>query len=159
MLNHQTQFQRKAIVIASLALLAVGGATVACADDSHFFGRWTVETPNEKFSAKGIDYKTFDVAPCGADFCGVSVSDKGNCGGTLFRFLTIHAQDETLHGHGHWGKLKKNIALYTFSKTEKSDMLIDFNLGDGYDFGDREGSMPTYQATHQRTGDASCVAK
>ena len=72
----------------SFILVGLGGINAAYAEESHYFGRWTVSDDKPAFSAKGKLYKTFDVAPCGKDFCGISVSDSGSCGETLFRFLS-----------------------------------------------------------------------
>jgi hypothetical protein len=54
---------------------------------SPYYGRWTVDDESPVFTARGRLYKTIDVAPCGRDFCGVSVDDAGTCGATLFRFF------------------------------------------------------------------------
>ena len=67
---------------------ATGAAAVsASAAKSPYYGRWTVEEDNPVFTARGRLYKTIDVAPCGRDFCGVSVDDSGRCGVALFRFM------------------------------------------------------------------------
>ena len=150
---------RHSILAVGLALAAISAANVARAADSPYFGRWSVSEDNQKFSAKGKTYKTFDIAPCGKDFCGVSVSDDGKCGPTLFRFLMAHAKAASLTGHGLWGDSKKNVEISNtqIGDTKEWDMTLD--LGDGHDFGSREGSEPIYDAQYSRKGDATCMAQ
>ena len=151
------------ILLCALALAALGGTTVAQAETSHFFGRWAVSDDKPVYTAKGKLYKTVDVAPCGADFCGVSVGDKGECGATLFRFLTEHANNDMLEGHGLWGATKLKLQIeYQDPKTMNSPTSkvpgILLGLGDkNFDFEGREGSMPMFQANYQSTGDAKCL--
>jgi hypothetical protein len=144
-------------VLVTLTLAATLSANMARAEEASYFGRWTVKDEDPKFSTKGKLYKTFDVAPCGKDFCGVSVGDKGTCGKTLFRFLTIHARDYSLKGHGLWGKTKKNLQIaYVIPGNEPSYIFI--GLGDGeMDITGREGSVPTFEANYKRAGQAKCV--
>jgi hypothetical protein len=147
------------ILLSTLGLAALGGATVAQAETSHFFGRWVVSDDKPAYSAKGKLYKTIDIAPCGADFCGVSVSDKGDCGATLFRFLTIHAANDELIGHGLWGSMKKKVQI-EFRPTDSPDGP-GFYLGvgeDDMDFSGREGSMPKFDANYKSAGEAKCLA-
>ena len=71
------------------------------------------------FSSRGREYKTIDIAPCGKDFCGVSVADNGRCGPTLFRFLMKRANGETeLRGHGKWGGARKNVLIWLFDSDD-----------------------------------------
>ena len=148
---------RHSILFSALALATLGGAAVAQAETSHFFGRWTVSDDKPAFSAKGLPYKTVDIAACGADFCGVSVDDKGTCGATLFRFLTIHANNEDLTGHGLWGDLKKKLQLiYLTPDGQKTGLMIGLGADD-FDFTGREGSMPIFQANYQSAGEAKCT--
>jgi hypothetical protein len=143
------------ILLASLGLAMTWGASMARADAS-YFGRWTVSDEKPVFSAKGKFYKTIDIAACGADFCGVAVSDGGECGPTLFRFLTAHATNEQLIGHGLWGAAKKRLEIdYIIPDTEKP--YVTLGLGDkDMDLTGREGSMPTFQANYKTAGDATC---
>lgn len=151
--------RRHFILPAFLGLACVLGATVASADDTPYFGRWTVSDDKPVFTAKGKLYKTVDIAPCGNDFCGVSVDDKNQCGPTLFRFLTIHAKNEQLVGHGLWGDARKKIEI-DYVKPEADKPYVMLGLGaDDMDFTGREGSMPTYQANYKTTGQATCMAK
>lgn len=134
-------------------VLAIPAAHAA---DSQYFGRWTVSDDKPVFSSKGKAYKSFDVAPCGKDFCGVSVSDKGSCGETLFRFLTIHKDNEELNGHGRWGSIKKKLTV-GFAKPQDAPSYLFLGLGDDdMDITGREGSMPSFEANYKRTGDAVC---
>jgi hypothetical protein len=140
----------------SLVLVALGGISVAQAADSHYFGRWTVSDDKPVFSSKGKLYKTFDVAPCGKDFCGVGVSDSGSCGETLFRFLTVHANNEEITGHGRWGKEKKKLTI-GFVKSDGEPGYVYLGIGnDNMDLSAREGSMATFEANYKRLGDAVC---
>lgn len=145
------------IGLAAIASVAVSAKVAA---PSPYFGRWTVSDPNEKFSAKGKPYKTIDIAPCGKDFCGVSVGDKGQCGPVLFRFLSKNAQAQILHGHAPWGTAKKNIQIETWESPETpGGREMEIYVGDGYDFGGRSDSMPKYYASYKRIGEARCKAR
>jgi hypothetical protein len=148
----------------SIAFAAVGIAlslstNMARADTISYFGRWTVSDDKPEFSSKGVIYKNVDIAPCGADFCGVSVDDKNHCGETLFRFFTAHAKDDELIGHGVWGKIKKKLQInYATPQDEKP--FVTLGLGDDdMDVTGREGSIPTFQANYKNIGAVSCVAK
>ena len=147
------------IAAATLGLALSFGANMAHAEDANYFGRWTVSDDKPVFSPKGRLYKTFDVAPCGNDFCGVSVDDQNHCGPTLFRFLTIHAKNEDLTGHGLWGSAKKKLqVLYAIPDNDKP--YISLGIGeDGMDLTGREGSLPTFQANYKNIGEVSCTAK
>ncbi len=135
------------------------GNTAAQASDSQFFGRWKVSDDKPAYSAKGKQWKTFDVAPCGADFCGVAVDDSDNCGATLFRFLIIHANKDELIGHGRWGDEKKKLVIdYTKPETGPNGIYLGLGASD-MDFSGREGSMPTFDANYKRVGNASCTVK
>ena len=150
---------RHHIFAASLLLVGLCGNTAARAADSQFFGRWTVSDDKPAYSAKGKPWKTIDVAPCGSDFCGITVDDKAGCGATLFRFLTIHANSEELIGHGRWGNEKKKLII-DYTKPETGPHGLYLGLGENdMDFTGREGSMPTFDANYKRTGDAVCTVK
>lgn len=150
----------KAVLIAFLGLAAIVGQNAARAEDAKidYFGRWTVDDPTEKFSSNGMLYRVIDIAPCGNDFCGVSVGEQQTCGATLFRFLTAHAHAELLTGHGKWGNAKKKLQI-TGGPDDKNVTVISLGLGgDDYDITAREGSMPTFEANYHRVGDAACKA-
>ncbi len=140
----------------SLFTVLVLASPAARAEDSHYFGRWTVSDDKPAYSAKGKLYKTFDVAPCGKDFCGISVSDKGDCGETLFRFLTIHENNDELTGHGRWGAMKKKLTV-GMAKPDGAPSYMFLGLGDdNMDITGREGSIPTFEANYKRVSDAVC---
>jgi hypothetical protein len=140
----------------SLFAALVLASPAARAEDSHYFGRWTVSDDKPAFSAKGKLYKTFDVAPCGKDFCGVSVSEKGSCGETLFRFLTVHEKDDELNGHGRWGTVKKKLTV-GFANPQDAPSYLFLGLGeDDMDITGREGSIPTFEANYKRVGNSVC---
>jgi hypothetical protein len=144
-------------LLLALGLVALPGLPAAATPTSPYFGRWTVSEERPIFTARGRLYKTIDVAPCGRDFCGVSVDDRGNCGATLFRFLGSHAGTDMLSGHGRWGETKKNLEIY---RSEDSDTqggsTFELYLGDGHDFGGRSESMPKFHASYRRLGGANC---
>jgi hypothetical protein len=142
-----------------LTVSAVASATPAAR--SPYYGRWVVSEDRPVFTAKGRQYKTIDIAPCGNDFCGVSVADNGTCGPTLFRFLASHADGETtLHGKGRWGTERKNVQIDTWDDGETPNRRwISLYLGDGHDFGERSDNMPRFHAEYNRTGEARCKAK
>jgi hypothetical protein len=89
-----TLFHRTALMSIGLAALSLAAPAAGEAAGSPFWGRWKVTSDGEApvFSSRGRDYKTIDIAPCGKDFCGVSVKDNGQCGPVLFRFLMKRAQ-------------------------------------------------------------------
>jgi hypothetical protein len=149
-------------VLVALCLVALAGPALAggvAASTSPYYGRWTVSEDRPVFTTRGRLYKTIDVAPCGGDFCGVSVDDRGNCGATLFRFLSRHASDDTwqLRGHGRWGDAQKNLEIYRVDDSDAGGgKSFELYLGDGHDFGGRSESMPKFHAAYRRLGGATC---
>jgi hypothetical protein len=147
-------------VIAGLTIgltLSFGGNLAYAATDQ-YYGRWAVSDEEPAYSSKGALYKTIDFGPCGDDFCGVSVADDDSCGEVLFRFLTSHAEDELLVGHGKWGKEKKKVEV-VYSTLEDESPYLFLALGSNdMDLTGREGSIPTFQANYQRHGEAVCTA-
>ena len=151
---------RRFQIVKSLTLgLALSlGCGLAHAATDQYYGRWTVSDDKPAYSSKGILYKTIDVAPCGNDFCGVSVGDDNSCGQVLFRFFTTHADDEDLFGHGAWGKTKKKLQLgYAMSETDTPYLYLALGADD-MDMSGREGSIPTFQANYEHVGDVACTA-
>lgn len=162
--HHQNRLSMRllAALAASAACAAMPAASLAAAPaKSHYYGRWTVSEDKPVFSSRGIAYKTIDIAPCGNDFCGVSVADGGKCGATLFRFFGHRATSEDLlHGHGRWGSARKNIQIGTWEDQDApGGRVIELYLGDGYDFGERSENMPKFQALYRPTGRAQCTAR
>lgn len=145
------------------ALIALAGAAPASAamGSSQYLGRWTVSDDNPVFSRRGLQYKTFDVAACGGDFCGVSVGPGGACGATLFRFKAKTMKRKSLLvGHGRWGTAVKNVEISAWSaEGNPGGRGLDLSLGDGHDFGTRSGSMPKFSATYSPVGKARCAAR
>lgn len=152
---HRTNTIAGLLVCVALSL----GTTSAYAASDQYYGRWTVSDEKPVYSSKGILYKTIDIAPCGNDFCGVSVADDQSCGQVLFRFLTTHPDGEDLFGHGKWGKAKKRLEL-GYASPEDDPPYLYLALGsDDMDMSGREGSIPTFQAGYKRLGDVTCTAK
>jgi hypothetical protein len=148
--------------MAGTAYLFAGSQPAAAAGGSSpYFGRWTVSEDRPVFTARGRLYKTIDFAPCGRDFCGVSVDDRGRCGVTLFRFLMSHADGTaTLHGHGRWGSERKNVQIDTYGDSDNpAGRTIDLYLGDGHDFGERSDNMPKFHGEYRKAGRAQCMAR
>ena len=143
--------------LATAVLTAPASAGEAPGASSRYYGRWAVSEDRPVFTARGRLYKTIDVAPCGRDFCGVSVADNGKCGAVLFRFLARNAKEDELQGHGRWGDQQKNIIIYADMEDPGNGM--ELYLGDGHDFGERSGNMPKFRASYRRTGGARCVAR
>lgn len=142
--------------ISAVAALALA-VPAAQAAGSPYYGRWTVSDDNPVFTVRGRIYRTIDVAPCGKDFCGVSVGDRGECGPTLFRFFARRAADDMLRGHGRWGTAKKNVVIYNYeSGDEGGARTLELYLGDGYDFGDRSDNMPKFHANYRKSAEATC---
>lgn len=153
-----------AVLLAAAAFASFGApqeaAANAAAGGSPYFGRWTVDDPNAPFSVRGREYKTFDVAPCGRDFCGLSVGENGRCGPTMFRFLSKNRNAEVLKGHGRWGSAKKNVVIYTYAADGSAASTgLTLYLGDGYDMGGRSGNMPKYEAEYIKRGPARCTVR
>ncbi|MEQ1497354.1 MAG: hypothetical protein ABL914_01735 [Novosphingobium sp.] len=144
----------------ALSISVMASAVPPAPKLSPYFGRWTISDANERFSAKGRPYKTIDIAPCGKDFCGVSVGDKGQCGPVLFRFLTKNAFASMLQGHGKWGSGKKNIQIENWENPEApGGREMELYLGDGHDFGGRSESMPKFHGQYNRAGAVRCKAR
>ena len=139
----------------ALTLAAAGGQNAARAGEtkSIYFGRWTVDDPTDKFSPNGKLYRVIDIAPCGADFCGVSV-DVGACGATLFRFLAIHEGATELNGHGKWGADKKK--LWVTKGVEGAALTVQLGNEDFHP-GSRM-SAPTFDANYHKIGEPECKA-
>ena len=97
-----------------------------------------------------------DIAPCGRDFCGVSVADNGSCGSTLFRFYSRRQANSRLEGHGLWGTVKKDITIESYEGENPGVHAIDLYLGRGHDFGERSDNMPKFHAEYRRSGEARC---
>jgi hypothetical protein len=157
-----TLFHRAACL--SIGLAASAALTVpaqAAAPASPYWGRWTVADAGSAFSSRGREYKTIDIAPCGKDFCGVSVGDGGKCGPVLFRFLMKRANStEELRGHGKWGSVRKNVLIWLFdNEGQGAHKGMQVYLGDGYDFGERSENMPKFEAVYRHSGVARCTAR
>ena len=146
--------------LAGAAHLAAG-TTGTAASPSPYFGRWTVSENRPVFTVRGRLYKTIDIAPCGRDFCGVSVDDRGTCGGTLFRFLMAHADaSDSLRGHGKWGAETKNVLLDNYEDSDApGGHRMELYLGNGYDFGERSDNRPKFHANYRKAGRAQCTAR
>lgn len=143
----------------ALGLIFGLGGTSAHAAMDQYYGRWTIGDDKPAYSSKGILYRTIDIAPCGEDFCGVSVAKDDSCGEVLFRFLTTHTADELLVGHGQWGKAKKKLQLgYDAPENEAPQMYLALG-SDDMDLSGREGSIPTFQADYERHGEVTCTAE
>ncbi len=136
-------------------------AAVGPAKTSPLYGRWIVSDEKPVFTARGRMYKTIDIAPCGNDFCGVSVADTGKCGATLFRFLSKRANGENLLlGRGLWGTERKTVQIeYWADENVTGGKAFELYLGDGHDFGGRSDNMPRFNAMYRTTGRAQCTAK
>jgi hypothetical protein len=156
-------FHRLTALSIGLAALSLSAPVTAEAVSSPFWGRWKIASNGEapKFSSRGIEYKTIDIAPCGKDFCGVSVRDNGQCGAVLFRFLMKRADGkEELRGHGKWGKGRTNVLIWLFQgDTPSSDRQMQLYLGNGYDFGERSANMPKFDGYYRHSGAAKCKAR
>lgn len=159
-LSHRLLTLSIALGAAGAALATPSGPAPA---SSLYYGRWSVSEERPVFTMRGREYKTIDIAPCGKDFCGVSVADNGKCGPLLFRFLGFRARDDAdayLKGHGKWGKERKNVVIYGYDDgdTKPITRTLELYLGEGYDFGDRSDNMPRFHANYARRGAAICKA-
>ena len=151
----------------SISLVTVGfwalpaASQAAPTGPNPYHGRWTVSEDRPVFTARGRMYKTIDVAPCGRDFCGVSVSDAGACGPVLFRFLWPRKDEGTmLYGHGRWGTGRKNVQISTWEDSGvPGGRSVELYLGEGHDFGERSGNMPKFHALYRPVGSARCTAR
>ena len=140
----------------ALTLAALAGQNTAGAGETKWdhFGRWTVDDPTDKFSENGKLYRVIDIAPCGKDFCGVSV-EGGVCGATLFRFLSTHGRDDALEGHGKWGAAQLKLYLSVAGETPTLTLMMG---GPSFVPDSRKGSIPTFNADYHRVGEAVCTA-
>ena len=157
-LSHSTA--RLSIPVLGVLLTAVAAKA---ATPSPSCARWTVGEEHSVFTARGRPYRSIDIAPCGKDFCGVSLDEKGSCGPLLFRFLGRRANgQDTLYGHGRWGTMTKNIQIDTSGGDDASlpaERSLSLYLGDGHSLGDRSENMPRFHAEYRRVGAAVCKAR
>jgi hypothetical protein len=147
------------LLLGSLSIAGPWQVAVAEAPQSFspYYGRWTVDEDKPNFSKRGLDYKMIDIAPCGKNFCGVSINASGTCGPVLFRFLSKRAQQQRIQGHGKWGDAKKNVVIFSYDNPEtKVPEGFELYLGDGYDFGNRSSSMPKFHANYRLLSAAKC---
>ena len=161
MANLSHRVSRLSMIACALFALAGAAPASAASGTSQYAGRWTVSDDTPVFSRRGLEYKTFDVAPCGGDVCGVSVGRRGVCGATLFRFKakTVKRKD-TLVGNGRWGGSAKNVEISAWSaEGNPGGRGLDLSLGEGHDFGSRSGSMPKFSASYRPVGAAHCIAR
>ncbi len=148
-----------AVAAAALGFSGVASSTPSGgASASPYFGRWQVNDPEARYSARGRVYKMIDIAPCGRDFCGVSVSDSGQCGQTLFRFYSRNRGNSRLMGHAVWGTGKKDLTIDSYGESA-SEAGLDLYIGNGHDFGERGGSMPMFNASYEKRGTAQCRSR
>ncbi len=156
--HYRSRLSIRSAALGLVLAVAVTSPATAAAPGSPYYARWTVSDEEAVFSSKGAPYKSIDIAPCGKDFCGVSVGAGGTCGPTLFRFLSKRKSgEERLRGHGRWGKLKKNVEIDLYrDEAIPGGRMLDINLGDGHDFTGRDGSMPKYSASYKPIGEARC---
>ncbi len=161
LLSHSLKRLSICSAVTVLAVTAITGAQGAPTPPSPFFGRWTVSEDRPAFTVRGQQYKTIDIAPCGKDFCGISIARNSSCGPALFRFLMKHADGQSqLVGHGKWGNQIKNIQIESYRSDGNSGKpLIELYLGDGHDFGGRSDSMPRFHAEYKRIGAPQCKAR
>jgi hypothetical protein len=149
-----------AVAAAALGFTTMASSAPSGSSGSPYFGRWQVNEPDSRFSARGRAYKIIDIAPCGHDFCGVSVSDNGQCGQTLFRFLSAHRDGSTrLLGHAVWGTGKKDITIDAYDAEAPETTTLELYIGNGHDFGERGGSMPMFNAAYDKHGAAQCRSR
>lgn len=155
-------FHRLTGLSIALAAMIPASSYAAAPASSLWYGRWTVSEDRPVFTARGQAYKTVDIAPCGNDFCGISVSDAGRCGATLFRFLGHRASSlDALRGHGRWGQERKNVMIFSgnMENAAPADRTLELYLGEGYDFGGRSENMPKFHGDYRRTGAARCTTR
>ena len=159
-LSHRLGALSMLALLASSNAAATATATASAQAPAHV-GRWTVSDEKPVFSARGMLYKTVDIARCGADYCGVSVGRNGACGPVLFRFLASSIRSGgSLSGHGRWGDVRKTIELYQYAeKASPGGRVMGLSLGDGHDFGERSGNMPKFSAQYRPLGAAHCVVR
>jgi len=149
-----------AVSMLLVASTAQAGGAAQAGGTPRLYGRWTTTEPAKAFTKRGAEYRQFDIAPCGKDFCGVSVGPKGVCGPVLFRFLTKHIKDWMLTGHGKWGAQKMNLGLEINEIESSGRYELLLGLGDsGYALESRESSMPKFTATYRPAGPASCTTR
>jgi hypothetical protein len=150
-------------VVIALGIGFSGFAQQQASAQSPYPGRWTVapqewQEDEEPVSERGLIYKTFDVAPCGKDLCGVSVAANGACGETLFKISGKKAANpDYLSGRTKWGKKKKNLVVYVIPGDTPEERSFELYIGDGHDFGERSENIPKYYAYYKSAGAARCI--
>lgn len=130
------------------------------------YGRWQTNQQDQQFSRNGRAYRSVDIVPCGAGFCGVSVASNGACGATLFRFPSHRrSTDDQIRGRAIWGSAPKNLAIEYHDKDHPSEYdgddqrVLQIYLGNGHSFSERGGSMPVFVTTYDPHGAARCRAR
>jgi hypothetical protein len=137
------------------AIITSGALAAAPSQTYPLYGQWQSTDPASNFSARGMPYRTIDIAPCGSgDFCGVSVGATGACGATLFRFYIKHLQDgdSRIQGHAAWGN--RNEEAQTWFDSDNFAIVLGHNA----DVTGRSGSIPIFNTQYHKTGEAKCTA-
>jgi hypothetical protein len=148
----------RAVSTGLLGLAALAATPVLAGPASPYFGRWTLADPKPHYTARAAEYRTIDIAPCGKDFCGVSVGPKGACGAVLFRLLAKHLPgDDMITAHAKWGNDKLKMMI----EPDKGNVFTFFiGLGDRrYEMESRSSSMPKFDGQYTSAGAASCTTK
>ena len=155
-------------MVPALSLVLAAGAPAVLAQPSAapppatpaIFGRWLSSDAAKTFSARGSEYRQVDIAPCGKDFCGVSVRPNGACGAVLFRFLMAHAGEGMLTGHGKWGNTRLKLQIESDVIESDPNGALELGLGDNkWEMESRSSSMPKFDTSYKRAGDAVCKAR
>ncbi len=156
---HIDQIFRRSVVSVALSLALLGGVTVAQADTSAVFGRWTA-IEKTAFSDNGMFYKTIDVVACEAGMCGVSVGDDGECGSELFQLTATQAKGSRLSGQARWGKLTRDVQIdfAALGAIKAKGFMLSLVSEEG-SFQSRLASMPDFTAFYSPAGKATCPAK
>ncbi len=128
-----------------------------------YYGRWTIDEKSVASSVREKLYQTIDVAPCGSDFCGISVDTTGTCGVTLFRIRYTPPNDgfkgDKLNGSGVWGDKMKyiEVSVYNLPKPKKGRAFW-IALGGKHNIASRV-DMPTFIGEYSLIGEAKCMVK
>lgn len=150
---------RRAALSMGAAALMLPLAASAQPASSGWTGRWTVSDDKPVYTARGRAYRTLDIAPCGKDFCGVSVGDRSRCGPVLFRFAGKRRDETIFQAHGQWGTERRYIQVERWAAAGSEPAGMELYLGDSYDLGGRSGSMPRFHANYKPAGAARCTTR
>lgn len=147
-----------ATAVALLTVALMTGTAFAKSGAELLTGRWALAQGSQTSAEQQKPYKTIDIQPCGDGLCGVSVNDKGDCGETLFRDLTLHEGPlgTFADGSGPWGKDILDLRIVYLDETAQIGVFLSSFTPGANDEGTRSVE---YHETYQHIAEAACKVK